>query len=99
MNEQLPVKRKPVFSAIAMTSMLVSLLLIRLANTRIDQGESIAGYSILAVMVSFIVALLLSGLVTGQIGLIRGEKPLALPVLALLLNGCLFIAVVINLPR
>ena len=68
-------------------------------SSRIDQGETLDGYSSLGILLSFIVALMLSGLVSGQIGLIRGEKPAALPVLALIINGIMFIAVIVNIPR
>jgi len=99
MTDQKPVKPKPLFSGIAIGSMLASSLLIWLSGPQLGQGQTVAGYSSLAVTLSFIVALLLSGLVTGQIGLIRGEKPLALPIVALILNAGIFIAVVIYMPR
>lgn len=99
MNDHKPVNRKPLFSAIAIGSMLASGLLIWMSGSQMDQGDTLAGYSPLAVTISFIVALLLSGLVTGQIGLIRGEKPMALPIIALLLNAGIFIAVIVHMPR
>jgi len=68
-------------------------------SSRINQGETLNGYGSLGILLSFIVALMLSGLVSGQMGLIRGEKPAALPVLALIINGIMFIAVIVNIPR
>lgn len=99
MDENEPLKRKPLFSGIALVTLLVSLVLARSAATKIDAGESFSGYSSLTLTISFLVALLLSGLVTGQIGLIRGERPLPLPIAALLLNGVVFIAVILHIPR
>lgn len=46
-----------------------------------------------------VIALAPCGLVIGQPGFIRGGKPVVLPILALLLNGVIFITAVINLPR
>ena len=99
MTEQLFKKRKPLFSAIAFVCLFLGLILTYLMSSRIDQGETLDGYSSLGILLSFIVALMLSGLVSGQIGLIRGEKPVALPVLALIINGIMFIAVIVNIPR
>jgi len=99
MTEQLSRKHKPLFSAIAFVCLFLGLILTYLMSSRIDQGETLGGYSSLGILLSFIVALMLSGLVSGQIGLIRGEKPAALPVLALIINGIMFIAVIVNIPR
>ena len=94
-----PEKRKLLFTAISGFCVLVSSLLLRTTLSRVDQGEALAGYSGLSIGFSFLVALVLTGLITGQIGLIRGEKPLVLPILALLLNGIIFIAAVVLIPR
>ena len=99
MTEQPPNKRKPLFSVIAFACLCLGLILTYVMSSRINQGETLNGYGSLGILLSFIVALMLSGLVTGQIGLIRGEKPVALPVLALLINGMMFIAVIVNIPR
>ena len=79
--------------------MLVAALLLWLAGDRVDAGATLDGYSSFAVMVSFMVALALSGLITGQIALVRGERPIALPILALFLNAVVFILVIIHIPR
>ncbi len=94
-----PEKRKLLFTAIAGFCVLVSGLLLRTTLSRVGQGEVLAGYSGLSIGFSFLVALVLTGLITGQIGLIRGEKPLVLPILALLLNGIVFIAAIALIPR
>ena len=99
MSDKKSAPRSPLFSGIAILCLLISLLLAWFAAGRMDEGESMVGYGGLGITVSFMVALLLSGLVTGQIGLVRGEKPIAIPVLALLLNGVIFIAVITHLPR
>lgn len=96
--EQQPARRKPLFAGLAMACALAGLLLSLLAAARFNAGETLNGYGELGITVSFLVALLLSGLITGQIGLIRGERPIALPILALLMNGGIFIAVVVQLP-
>lgn len=98
MKEQ-PVNSKPLFSGIAGFCVLLSGLLLRNVMAGIDSGEDLAGYSGFSVSVSFLVALVLTGLVTGQIGLIRGEKPVAITVLALLLNGVIFVTAILIVPR
>ncbi len=99
MTEQLTRKRKPPFSIIAFVCLFLGLILTYVMSLRIDHRETLDAYSSLGILLSFIVALMLSGLVTGQIGLIRGEKPVTLPVVALLINGMMFIAVIVNIPR
>lgn len=99
MPDNRPDKRKPLFAGIAMACALAGLLLSRMAGARFGSGEALEGYGSLGLTVSFLVALLLSGLIMGQIGLIRGERPLALPVLALLLNGAIFVMAIITLAR
>ena len=99
LNEQEHARRKPLFSGIAMVCLLIGAFLAWAALGRFDAGETIDGYGDLGITLSFLVALLLSGLITGQIGLVRGEKPVALPILALLLNGAIFITVIVHLPR
>ncbi len=97
-KQQLPGKRKPLFTAVSFACLLPGFTLTFIMSSKIDHGETLAGYSSLGILLSYTVALVLSGLVTGQIGLIRGEKPLALPVLALIINGIMFIAVIVNIP-
>ena len=99
MNKELPKKRKPLFSAIAFACVFIGLILNYAMSSKINQGDTLEGYSSLGIVLSFMVALVLSGLVTGQIGLIRGEKPIALPILALIFNGIMFIAVIVTIPR
>ena len=99
MTEQPLTSASPFFQLIAFACLCLGLILTYVMSSRINQGETLNGYSSLGILLSFIVALMLSGLVTGQIGLIRGEKPVALPVLALLINGMMFIAVIVNIPR
>jgi len=86
------------FSSIALLCVVVSAILLvnRLGSTTEDIQ---AGYNSFNVGLSFMVALVLSGMITGQIGLIRGEKPVILPVMALALNGLVFIAAVVLFPR
>ena len=99
MDDAKPAKRKVLFSSIAAACLLISLLLGRAASTRLDAGEALEGYGQLGIMISFLVALSLSGLVTSQIGLFRGEKPLAFPLLTLVLNAAVFFAVILHIPR
>ena len=91
--------RKPLFSGIAGICLLISALLLRNAMSAFEQGATIGGYNSLSISFSLMVALVLTGLVTGQIGLIRGEKPVALPILALLLNGVIFMTAIVIFPR
>lgn len=99
MPDQTPVKRNLLFSAIAGCCAVLSALLLRSVMTRSGQGEILSGYSGFSIMVSCLVALTLAGLVSGQIGLIRGEKPLAISLLALVLNGAIFITAIVVVPR
>jgi hypothetical protein len=92
-------RRKSLFSAVACFCALVSALLLRFVNTQVGQGGNLVGYSSFSIMVSFLAVFALTGLVTGQIGLIRGEKPLVIPVLALLLNGVIFVTAILIVPR
>ena len=57
-------KRKPLFSAIAFACLCLGLILTYVMSSRIDQGETLDGYSSLGILLSFIVALMLSGLVS-----------------------------------
>ena len=95
--EQSP--RKPLFAAIAIGCALLAGTLTVAASRRMVAGETLDGYSTFSVMISCMVAMSLSGLITGQIGLIRGEKPLVMPILALVLNGAIFILIVTHIPR
>jgi hypothetical protein len=99
MEELAPVKQKPLCSIISTACLLIGFILARSVAIKVNQGETLAEYSSLGVSISFLVALLLSGLVTGLIGLIRGEKPFAFPLLMLLFNSLLFFAVILQIPR
>jgi hypothetical protein len=99
MEEKAPVKQTPICSIVSSACLLIGLILARSVAIKIDQGETLAEYSNLGITTSFLVALLLTGLVTGLIGLIRGEKPFAFPLLVLLFNSMLFFAVILHLPR
>jgi len=99
MKDSIDRNHKPLFTGIAGLCVVISGLLLRNTLARVDAGEAVSGYSGLSIGFSFLVALVLAGLITGQIGLIRGEKPRALPILALLLNGIIFIAASVLIPR
>ena len=99
MNSGQKPERQLLFSGIAGVCALIGALLLRYILAGVGEGEALAGYSRFSVGLSFLVALELTGLVTGQIGLIRGEKPAALPVLALLLNGVIFVSAFLFIPR
>ena len=89
---------KRLFSILALTGLLICLPLARTASNRIDQGEDLLGYGGLGVAISIMAAMLLTGLIFGQIALFRGEKPIALPISALVLNACAFLFLLINMP-
>ena len=99
MDAQQPLKQKPLCSIISTLFLVIALILARSVAIKLDQGETLIGYSSLGILTSFLVALILSSLVTGMIALIRGEKPLVFPLLALLSNSVLFFAVILNIPR
>lgn len=91
--------QKSLFSGITLVCLIIGSVLLYSSLKLVQAGEAREGYSSFNIGLSVMVAVLLSGVVTGQIALARGEKPLVLPVLALLLNGAIFIAVVILIPR
>ena len=99
MKEKAPVKQKPICSFVSIGCLLIGLILARSVAIKINQGETLTEYGSLGISTSFLVALLLTGFVTGLVGLIRGEKPFVLPLLVLLFNTILFFAVILNLPR
>jgi hypothetical protein len=88
--------KKPLFTILAYGTALIAVILMTTLDTSSDGPK---GYGPGSLATSFMIALLLSGLITGQIGLIRGEKPRVLPILALLLNGSIFVAALILFPR
>lgn len=99
MEDQKPLKQKPLCSVTSTLCLIIALILARSVAIKLDQGETLIGYSSLGITTSFLVALLLSGLVTGMIALARGEKPFVFPLLVLLSNSVLFFAVILHIPR
>lgn len=91
--------KKPLFSIFSSAAALIAVVLMLMLDTHIRQGEDLRGYGPGSLASSFMIALLLSGMITGQIGLIRGEKPAAIPILALFVNGVIFITAIILFPR
>jgi len=98
MTENKLTRRNPLFSSIALFCVLAGGLLLWRSLGQASAGENLDGYSSFSVAFSFLVALTLTGLVTGQIGLIRGEKPAALAILALLFNALVFLSAIILIP-
>jgi len=78
--------KKPLFSGIASACLLLAMIIFYFASGRLSQNEVIPGYGDLGISASFAVALLLSGVILGQIALFRGEKPVIFPALVLLMN-------------
>ena len=89
---------KHLFSFLALACLLICLPVARIAANRIDQGEDLLSYGGLGIAISIMVAMLLSGVIFGQIALFRGEKPKALPLSALVLNVLAFLFLLINMP-
>ena len=89
---------KRLFSILALTCLLICLPAARIASSRIDQGEDLLGYGGLGIAISIMVAMLLTGVIFGQIALFRGEKPRALPISALVLNVLAFFFLLTQLP-
>jgi hypothetical protein len=89
---------KRLFSILALTCLFICLPVARIASNRIDQGENLLGYGGLGIAISIMVAMLLSGVIFGQIALFRGEKPKALPISALVLNVLAFLFLLTELP-
>ena len=89
---------KRMFSILALACLLICLPAARIASNRIDQGEDLLGYGGLGIAISIMVAMLLTGVIFGQIALFRGEKPKALPITALVLNVLAFFFLLTQLP-
>ena len=89
---------KRLFSILALACLLICLPAARIASNRIDQGEDLLGYGGLGIAISIMVAMLLTGVIFGQIALFRGEKPKALPITALVLNVLAFFFLLTQLP-
>jgi hypothetical protein len=89
---------KRLFSILALACLLICLPAARVAYSRIDQGEDLLGYGGLGIAISIMVAMLLSGVIFGQIALFRGEKPRALPLSALVLNVLAFLFLLTEMP-
>ena len=85
-NTEIIAKKKPLFTGISSACVLLALILLFSVSGRMNEGEAVQGYSGLGISVSFTVALLLSGIILGQIALFRGEKPALLAFFVLLLN-------------
>jgi len=92
-------KPKRLFSSLALACLLISAPLARSAASRLAQGQAMVGYGGLSLVISAMVALLLSGLILGQIALFRGEKPRVFPAAVLILNAAAFLFLVIHMPR
>lgn len=86
-------KKKPLFTVIAVGCLLVASILFYLFFGQINGGETLNGYGGLGISLSFTTALLLNGVILGQIALFRGEKPAAFPALVLACNlaGAIFL--------
>ena len=93
-----PPKKKTLFSFFTSACLIVCLPLANRLHTLIGNGETLDGYGSLGLTLSLMVVLLLCGVIFGQIALFRGERPLLLPLLALLLNAGFLIALLINFP-
>lgn len=87
--------KKPLFSGIAAGSLLLAVIIFYFASGRLSQEEIVPGYGDLGILASFAIALLLSGVIFGQIALFRGEKPVIFPALVLMLNiaGIVFLLI------